>query len=82
MHQMRRMLRKKIRWFSLRTAVLFCYGDLPGAWIYEGKDPGKEVRAGAYYGVKTVKAASEEDLELLVQKREDNKRKRKSLPKK
>ena len=47
----------------------------------KGKIRVKKSERELYYGVKTVKAASEEDLELLVQKREDNKRKRKSLPK-
>ena len=47
MHQMPADAQKKDPLVFLRTAVLFCYGDLPGAWIYEGKDPGKEVRAVA-----------------------------------
>ena len=82
MHQMPADAQKKDPLVFLRTAVLFCYGNLPGAWIYEGKIRVKKSERELYYGVKTVKAASEEDLELLVQKREDNKRKRKSLPKK
>ena len=61
---------------GLDTTAIIPYGYM------KGKIRVKKSERELYYGVKTVKAASEEDLELLVQKREDNKRKRKSLPKK
>lgn len=78
----RRMLRKKIRWFSYGQRFYFAMGICPEHGYMKGKIRVKKSEQELYYGVKTVKAASEEDLELLVQKREDNKRKRKSLPKK
>lgn len=78
----RRMLRKKIRWFSYGQRFYFAMGICPEHGYMKGKIRVKKSERELYYGVKTVKAASEEDLELLVQKREDNKRKRKSLPKK
>ena len=52
-------------------------GICPEHGYMKGKIRVKKSERELYYGVKTVKAASEEDLELLVQKREDNKRKRK-----
>ena len=78
----RRMLRKKIRWFSHGQRFYFAMGICPEHGYMKGKIRVKKSERDLYYGVKTIKAASKEDLELLVQKREDNKRKRKSLPKK
>ena len=65
----RRMLRKKIRWFSYGQRFYFAMGICPEHGYMKGKIRVKKSERELYYGVKTVKAASEEDLELLVQKR-------------
>lgn len=82
MHQMPADAQKKIRWFSYGQRFYFAMGICPEHGYMKGKIRVKKSERELYYGVKTVKAASEEELELLVQKREDNKRKRKSLSKK
>ena len=47
-----------------------------------GKIRVKKSERELYYGVKTIRETGEEELEQLIQKREDNKKKRKNLPKK
>lgn len=42
-YKCRRTLRKKIRWFSSKPEILLLSGGLPGARLYEGKDPDEEV---------------------------------------
>lgn len=77
--QCSRMLRKKIRWFPYGQRFYLCMAQCPEHGYVKGKIRVKKSEAERYYIVKTMKPASEEDLELLVQKREDGKKKRKRL---
>ena len=78
----RRMLRKKIRWFSCGQRFYFAVGICPEHGYMRGKIRVKKSERELYYGVKTIREAGEDELEQLIQKREDNKKKRKNLPKK
>ncbi len=70
-----RMLRKKIRWFSYGQRFYFALGICPEHGYMKGKIRVKKSEQDLYYAVKTIKAVGEEALPMLVQKREDNKKK-------
>ena len=77
----RRMLRKKIRWFSYGQRFYFALGICPEHGYMKGKIRVKKSEQDLYYAVKTIKAVGEEALPMLVQKREDNKKKKKNSSK-
>lgn len=72
----KRMLRKKIRWFPYGQRFYFCLAACPEHGYMKGKIRVKKSEQDKYYIVKTVKLAGEEDVELLMQRREDGRRKR------
>ena len=71
-----RMLRKKIRWFPCGQKLYLCLGICPEHGYMRGKVRVKKSEYDAYYGIKTIKAATEEDRDALLQKREDMKKRR------
>ncbi len=71
-----RMLRKKIRWFPYGQRFYFCMAVCPVHGYLKGKIRVKHSERDAYFAVKTIKEASEEELELLIGKREEGRRKR------
>ena len=73
-----RMLRKKIRWFSYGQRFYFALGICPEHGYMKGKIRVKKSERDLYYAVKTIKAVGEDALPMLVQKREDNKKKKKN----
>lgn len=80
----RRMLRKKIRWFPYGQRFYFCLASCPEHGFVKGKIRVKKSEDDRYYVVKTTKMAGEEDVELMMQRKEDGRKKRnaKSHPKK
>ena len=75
----RRMLRKKIRWFPYSQRFYLCLAVCPEHGYVKGKIRVKRSERDAYYAVKTVKAATLEDAQLLMQKKEDGRKKRAAL---
>lgn len=62
----------------LWAAVYFALGICPEHGYMKGKIRVKKSEQDLYYAVKTIKAVGEDALPMLVQKREDNKKKKKN----
>lgn len=77
-----RMLRKKIRWFPYGQRYYLCLAACPEHGYVKGKIRVKKSETDNYYAVKTTKAATEEDAELLAQKKEDCRKRRSARNKK
>lgn len=71
-----RMLRKKIRWFSVNQKVYLCLAACPEHGPVKAKLRIKRSEDGSLFAVKTVKLIDEEGVKLLVSKKEEAKRKR------
>ena len=71
-----RMLRKIIRWFTCGQKLYLCLAVCPDHGYMRGKVRVKRSEYDQYYGVKTIKAASEADMEQILQKREDMRKRR------
>lgn len=71
-----RMLRKKVRWFPWGQKLYLCLAVCPEHGYMRGKMRLKKSEYDQYYGVKTIKEASEADAEQLLQRREDAKKRR------
>lgn len=74
--QCRRMLRKKVRWFSLNQRLYFSLGICPQHGYVRGKIRMKKAENGDVYVVKTMRAADEEEARGIFQKREELRKKR------
>ncbi|MCI8663366.1 MAG: exonuclease domain-containing protein [Hungatella sp.] len=74
--QCRRMLRKKIRWFSINQKQYFSLGICPEHGYVRGKIRMKKAENGEFYAVKTLKAADGEGVENIFRKREEQRKKR------
>lgn len=72
----KRMLRKKLKWFPYGQRFYFCLAICPEHGYVKGKIRVKRSESGLFYVVKTIKMAAPEDVELLIQKKEDGRRKR------
>ena len=71
-----RMLRKKLRWFPYGQRFYFCLAVCPEHGFVKGKIRVKKSEDDRFYAVKTAKMADSQDVELLVQKKEDGRKKR------
>ena len=71
-----RMLRKKIRWFSLNQRQYFCLGLCPEHGYVRGKIRMKKAENGEFYVVKTMKAVDELGAQNIFQKKEEQRKKR------
>jgi len=71
-----RMLRKKLRWFPYGQKFYFCLAVCPEHGFVKGKIRVKKSEDDRFYAVKTAKMADAQDVELLVQKKEDGRKKR------
>lgn len=72
----RRVLRKKVRWFSLNQKRYFCLGACPAHGFIRGKIRMKRAESGTFYVVKTMKATDEAGVRGVFQKRDEQRRKR------
>ncbi len=75
-HQCRRMLRKKVRWFSLNQKQYFTLGICPQHGYVRGKIRMKKSESGEIYVVKTMRAVDEEGAQSVFQKKEEQRNKR------
>lgn len=72
----RRMLRKKLRWFSLNQKQYFSLGACPNHGYVRGKIRMKKAENGRFYVVKTMKATDETGAKHVFQKKEEQRKKR------
>lgn len=75
-YKCRRMLRKKIRWFSANQKFYFCLAICPEHGLFKGKIRIKKTEDGQVYAVKTVKQVDEEGARVVEIKKEEMKKKR------
>lgn len=71
-----RMLRKKIRWFSVNQKFYFALGICPEHGYLKGKIRLKRSDGGRIYAVKTMKLTDEEGARQIFQRKEEAKKKR------
>lgn len=71
-----RMLRKKVRWFSLNQKQYFCLGVCPKHGFVRGKIRMKKSESGKVYAVKTMKATDETGAQKVFQKKDEQRKKR------
>ena len=71
-----RMLRKKVRWFPYGQRLCYGLAACPEHGLVRGKLRIKKAEYGGTYVVKTMKAATDEEAELILQKKEEGRRKR------
>ena len=67
----RRMLRKKIRWFSSGQRYYLCLAACPEHGLMKGKIRMKKSEDGRIFAVKTVKPVDEKGAEAVYQKKEE-----------
>lgn len=75
-HRCHRMLRKKIRWFSVNQKFYFALGVCPEHGFLKGKIRMKRSDDGRVYVVKTMKLVDEEGAQQICEKRTDAKNRR------
>lgn len=71
-----RMLRKKIRWFSVNQKFYFALGICPEHGYVKGKIRMKRSDDGRIYAVKTMKLIDEEGARQIYEKKEEARKKR------
>ena len=72
-YKCRRMLRKKIRWFSYGQKFYLCLAVCPEHGYMKGKIRIKKTEDGFIYAVKTQKLIDEADDEMIANKKEEMK---------
>ena len=77
----RRMLRKKIRWFSSGQRYYLCLATCPEHGMMKGKIRMKKTEQGRVFAVKTMKYTTEEEAMEIRTKKEEIKRKRRARKK-
>ena len=75
-YKCRRMLRKKIRWFSYGQKFYLCLATCPEHGTVKGKIRIKKTEDGYCFAVKTQKLVDGEGAEMVVKKKEEMKLKR------
>ena len=75
-YRCKRMLKKKVKWFSVNQKYYFALGSCPEHGYLKGKIRMKKSEDGKIFAVKTQKLVSEEYAKLIYEKREETKKKR------
>ena len=75
-YKCRRMLRKKIRWFSYGQRFYLCLAACPEHGPVKGKIRMKRSEDGSVFAIKTQKIVNSEGAELIARKKEDTKLRR------
>lgn len=76
-HRCKRMLRKKVRWFSFNQKIYLCLAFCPEHGYVRGKIRMKKAEDGQVYVVKTMKLI-DEDSALTIYERKDELKKRRN----
>ncbi len=74
--QCRRTLRKKIRWFAANAKLYLCLANCPEHGLVQGKIRVKKAESGNVFVIRTVKLVNEEQAEVIVEKRDEARKKR------
>lgn len=77
----RRMLRKKMKWFTLNQKQYFCLAVCPEHGFVRGKIRMKKSEYGGFYVVKTMKPVDEFGAESVFHKKEEQRQKRRDRSK-
>lgn len=77
-YKCKRMLRKKIHWFSSNQKFYFCIAYCPEHGYVKGKIRLKKAEDGSTYVVKTIKIVDEENAQVIFDKKEEVRKKRNS----
>ena len=75
-YKCRRMLRKKVRWFSYGQKFYLCLAVCPEHGYVKGKIRIKKTEDGFIYAVKTQKLVDETGAEMVINKKEETKLRR------
>lgn len=75
-YRCKRMLRKKVRWFSYNQKVYFCLAICPEHGFVKGKIRMKKTEEGKIFVVKTTKLVGEEGADQIYLRKEDMKKRR------
>ena len=75
-YKCRRMLRKKIRWFSYGQKFYLSLATCPEHGAMKGKIRIKKTEDGFFFAVKTLKLVDQEGADMVVKKKEETKLKR------
>ena len=75
-YKCRRMLRKKIRWFSYGQKFYLCLATCPEHGAVKGKIRIKKTEDVFFFAVKTQKLVDDEGAEMVAKKKEEMKLKR------
>ena len=70
-YRCRRMLRKKIRWFTGNQRYYYCLGECPEHGYVKGKIRMKHTAGGEVYAIKTIKLTDEAGAELIRRRKEE-----------
>ena len=73
----RRMLRKKLKWFSLNQKQYFCLAWCPEHGYVRGKIRMKKAEPDGFYVVKTMKQVEESGADEVFARKEEQRKKRK-----
>lgn len=71
-----RILRKKIRWFTTNQRYYYCLAVCPAHGYICGKIRIKKTDDGRFFAVRTTRLTDQSGVELIVSKKEDQRRKR------
>lgn len=71
-----RSTHKKMRWFSVNAKNYYCIGICPKHGYVKGKIRMRHADEGGYFVVKTIKVSSEPEADMIMEKREEMRAKR------
>lgn len=72
----KRTLRKKVRWFSANPKLYLCLAVCPEHGLVRGKIRVKKAESGNIFVIRTVKPINEEQAELIMEKRDEARKRR------
>lgn len=72
----RRMLRKKVRWFSMNSKLYLCLAVCPEHGFVRGKIRIKKAESGNIFAIRTVKMVDESAAKEIMEKKEEAKKRR------
>ena len=75
-YECHRMLRKKVRWFSVNQKIYFCLAVCPDHGFVRGKIRMKKTDDDKVYVVKTIKLIDDEEAQKVIGRKEDVRKKR------
>lgn len=75
-YECRRMLRKKVRWFSVNQKTYYCLASCPEHGYVKGKIRMKKTDDDKVFAVKTIKITGEDGAKLILERKEEVRKRR------